>query len=415
MTQLKYGSGPDGGVAGSAPETALINLIEAAYAVPIGRGSWEDFLRDLTHTVGGRAAAFVVRGRDTVTLPCVRGHGYAPESVDSYRATWWRADPLVRTGGRLTTQPPLAWSIAEPDAGDFLSRWLVPQGLAWAMGAVLSREPDAGEVLLLVHFAPDARLPSPTALVHLDRLLPHVARAVQIDHKVEAARWEEEASRALVDRLPVGIVMVDAGGRVLSMNRRAEGFVAGADGLTVDRAGILRAATAAGSARLLELIGATAESGSSDAILVERPSQRRPFSVLVTPLADGGSEWGLRRAAAMVVIGDPDLEAEVSPDSLRALYGLTGRQAVLVSELCKGGRLEDVAGTFGISRNTAKVQLSRIFERTNTRRQSELIKMILSGPALLHLAGGGATDTPPPPAARDERPAPPPAPSPPPR
>ena len=64
-------------------------------------------------------------------------------------------------------------------------------------------------------------------------------------------------------------------------------------------------------------------------------------------------------------------------------YGLTASEARLLGALLDGKRLEDAAAQFGVSLNTVKTHLQNVFRKTDTTRQSELLSLVLTGPATL--------------------------------
>jgi DNA-binding CsgD family transcriptional regulator len=56
-------------------------------------------------------------------------------------------------------------------------------------------------------------------------------------------------------------------------------------------------------------------------------------------------------------------------------FGLTRRQAELLNILRRVDALDEAATTMGISRNTARVFLAQIFERTGIRRKADLLRL----------------------------------------
>lgn len=74
-----------------------------------------------------------------------------------------------------------------------------------------------------------------------------------------------------------------------------------------------------------------------------------------------------------------DLSNGVSPPQqrLRELFGLTVAEARLALALFEGATPGEAAAKFGISPNTARFQLARIFEKTGTGRQAELIRLTM--------------------------------------
>ena len=223
-------------------------------------------------------------------------------------------------------------------------------------------------------------------------LYPHIARAAQLHFNFQGVRGALDAADDLIDRLPVGAILLDAAGRVVRMNRAAEEIVAGNDGLTVVR-GRPVAALAPETAELDRLIGNAGLTGQGSgrhpggAMAISRPSMRRPLSVLVSPLrANGGGlpfDFGYRRPACVVLVSDPERRHTPPADIVARLHGFTASEARLAVALLEHRSLKQAADHAGLTAGTARQYLKHLFHKTDTASQSELIKLLLSGPASL--------------------------------
>ena len=120
---------------------------------------------------------------------------------------------------------------------------------------------------------------------------------------------------------------------------------------------------------------------------VSRPSMKRPYSLLVVPLPRENFALSHRRAAVAVFISDPEQEAETIDQLLSRIYGLTPAEARLASLLMQGKSLEQSGEALQITSNTARSSLKSIFGKTQTNRQSELVRLLLNSPASLNLPG----------------------------
>jgi DNA-binding CsgD family transcriptional regulator len=69
---------------------------------------------------------------------------------------------------------------------------------------------------------------------------------------------------------------------------------------------------------------------------------------------------------------------EVDESVLCKLYGLTRGEAALASILLRGKSIEEAAAELFISPHTARTHLKRIFMKTDTHRQTELVVRIVS-------------------------------------
>ena len=90
-----------------------------------------------------------------------------------------------------------------------------------------------------------------------------------------------------------------------------------------------------------------------------------------------------RAAAAALFVSDPEATIPTPGEILAGLHGLTAAESRLVQCLLQGKRLKDAAEELAITANTAKTHLKRIFRKTETNSQSELIRLILSGPIMV--------------------------------
>ena len=68
---------------------------------------------------------------------------------------------------------------------------------------------------------------------------------------------------------------------------------------------------------------------------------------------------------------------------LTRLYGLTPAEARLAAALVAGQSLVDFATEAEITANTARWTLKQVFAKTDTHRQAELVRRLLTGPAAL--------------------------------
>jgi DNA-binding CsgD family transcriptional regulator len=79
----------------------------------------------------------------------------------------------------------------------------------------------------------------------------------------------------------------------------------------------------------------------------------------------------------LVQVVDPGQSPHVEPDCLSRLFGMTKAEAALACEIALGTTLEQAAHKLSVSPNTIKTHLKRIFRKTDTARQSELIALLL--------------------------------------
>jgi DNA-binding CsgD family transcriptional regulator len=76
-------------------------------------------------------------------------------------------------------------------------------------------------------------------------------------------------------------------------------------------------------------------------------------------------------------VTDPDRNACSPIAWLQQRFGLTAAEAVFAGEVVAGAGIQAAADRLQISRSTGRTHLGRIFEKTGTHRQAELVRLIL--------------------------------------
>ncbi len=81
----------------------------------------------------------------------------------------------------------------------------------------------------------------------------------------------------------------------------------------------------------------------------------------------------------------PSRSSTRSESSSGVCYGFTPAETALVLVLLQGLDLGQAARRLSMSLNTARYHLKHVFQKTDTNRQAELIRLVLSSPVALRL------------------------------
>jgi DNA-binding CsgD family transcriptional regulator len=196
---------------------------------------------------------------------------------------------------------------------------------------------------------------------------------------VEALGWLEH-----------GILLVDERAQILFASPPAVQLLA-ERGLNVRTGGWL--GRLAGEGGELHRLIARCQKGSSAAAPLDPDLVIRlgtpPLFLQLAALDDaaGAGQSGL----VLVAIVDPGKISLPTPQRLRRQFDLTAAEAMLAVEIVKGQGLKACARQRGISETTARTHLHRIFDKTGTRRQAELVHMILTSRLALRMPKGRPT------------------------
>lgn len=364
------------------------DLVEGIYAAALEPQRWPAVLRDLACSVGAPGAVLQVQATGSGEVLFAATGGLDESALAEYARHWVRFDPRVGVG---LSRPVGEILIPEEHLGVAAFRrtaiyndFLRPLELGATLGGIVHADRE------IFVAASAQRSLRPPGFRERDRrrfvaMAPHLARAARIGHELGAAAAARQALTDALDRLPRGVLLLDTRLAVKFANTYAEEVLAAGDGLLLDRAG-LQAAHPADSAVLRALVAGAAHPAAGGPraaggyLAVRRPSLRRPLELLVTPLTPELATVAPGRAVAAVFLVDPERRLELPHEALRQLYGLTPAEARLASLLAEGIGLPEAAEQLGITRETAKSTLHLIFAKTDTRRQAELVRRLLTGP-----------------------------------
>jgi DNA-binding CsgD family transcriptional regulator len=120
----------------------------------------------------------------------------------------------------------------------------------------------------------------------------------------------------------------------------------------------------------------------SVAIGITHPDIESPLPLLVTPMHAHmiTSDLDYEGARVAVFLSDPNLQQPISVDSLVSVYNLTPSESQVAISLANGHSIDEIAKSSNHSAHTIRSQLKSVFRKTGVARQSELIKLLLTGP-----------------------------------
>jgi pimeloyl-ACP methyl ester carboxylesterase/DNA-binding CsgD family transcriptional regulator len=225
-------------------------------------------------------------------------------------------------------------------------------------------------------------------------LAPHFVRSQRMQQELQDTEVERDLLERVMDRLPLGMAIVDGHGRAISMNRAMVALAQAGSGLCL-QAGHLASdpADALGSAinrvlsrqqdhACLRLGPGRATLPSAKSALCQMPAQADAPTGLSLWVSRFGQAAGEGRA--MVLAASPGSRA-LSEGGLVAFFDLSLAEARLTQQLALGHSMEDAAKALGVSHNTAKTQLKKVFSKVGVKRQPELLQAIYASPLWLDM------------------------------
>lgn len=180
----------------------------------------------------------------------------------------------------------------------------------------------------------------------------------------------------ILDQLSVGVVVVNRSAKVVFANEVAKTLSLQDGPLRLNSC--VTSLSSPHARRLCELIRSALEGTPTRTMCLPSSAGGRPLMVLISPVGemDRSSLRGLRDAAAMIIVCDPDRATDIPPAWLTEAYGLTHAEARVALAVASGTTIPDAARELRISPNTVKTHLRRVYEKTGTCRQTELSRLM---------------------------------------
>ncbi len=220
---------------------------------------------------------------------------------------------------------------------------------------------------VLLHHRTDFRA-ADSAL--LSALAPHLDSAVDTRRRLEALTARAAMAEQALALLGIDQAALDSSGRPVAVPAEGESVRAALRGARV-------------AATLQSACSAVANRPSGTRILIRSGTDETGAPILVRP-APASPEGTLRPPQAIAVVRTDDREElAAGAQLLTEIHGLSPREAMLAQHLSRGTSLVEAGRAAGLTPESARNYSKRIYARTGTTGQADLVRLILTGLAPL--------------------------------
>jgi DNA-binding CsgD family transcriptional regulator len=270
------------------------------------------------------------------------------------------------------------------DKNEFFQDFLIPYGGRYCSCGKLY-ENDSYTVFLGVHRGIGLGPLDENAIHVLERLTPHLVRAMQLIFRHSQLQNQWAIVKATLDMLDYGAFVCDETASILVANESALARAEHDDGVRIVNGRlVLRDTTAQGQLRALLRSASETRDATNNAtgILVPR-ALRLPLQLIARKVEpDRTLLRGGDRGLWSVMLSDPQETSAPTIRALSLLYGLTPAETRIATMLVAGFTVEQIANEIQISKNTVSTHLKSLFLKTSTARQAELVRLFSSPPAI---------------------------------
>ena len=365
---------------------ALLNTISSVYAAPGGTDGWATALGDTTRLVGGKIASYMLVDPTSHSIKVSKYHGYSVDDIEAYKGMGGAQrdirvqhhDNLIP--GKVFREFEYVPDKKAYDASEWIRRDLDKYGIYWNMTARISTHGLWNDVIAVnrLKFKGPYRDEEKAAL---QTILPHLSRAAELHRTV--ARLEDiyDAVLSVLDKLLVGLIVLDTRSRVVLTNAAASRAADESGALSIRADSHLHATDVAIDIELQALIAATAKTieadGTSDGGQLILPSRAMGENLLVElmPIRDDGLPDADNIRGVAVFIVDPNRAHILNTAGLSRIFKLSSSEGAILNALVNGATPREIAEERRTSVGTVRGQIKSIFGKTGAGSQSDLLRL----------------------------------------
>lgn len=351
------------------------DLIAALHRGTLGAPPWEYFLEQLRRRTGADYARLLFQGDhdwlQSVRIPALQSG--SDDINEIYRQEFGNSQALPHKAMRLNR----VYSLDEfldsndPRHSRFKTLFMQDADIRFARNMRVA-EPNGGQIWISLGRTKSDFSASDGAL--LGSLATHLAIAAGTHAELERQRLKAGISADAIMRLNFGWFMLDASGRIIDMSEQAEALVQEAQTLRKSPDGRLMAEQADAQGILRKFLKMR-QAGESVVRSVHLSDEPWLDMLLTNPPAD--LPGALQPVAIAFVHGERSSSAERS-QHLANLFGLTLQEARLALHISHGVTIREAATLLGLTHETTRLYSKRIYAKTGTRGQADLVRLILA-------------------------------------
>jgi DNA-binding CsgD family transcriptional regulator len=374
---------------GHPAPAAFVDLVAGVYDAALSPGLWQDWLARLCAALSSPVGTLVLE-----YSPGVGATGYFAHGVKADLRGWFFGrrdrDPSL-VGGAFHLAPGEVSIVSEAVPAPlflkspFYREWLQPQGLRHCLAAQFERGAESMSAVGVMRRRGAPRFGEAERDL-LQRIIPHLRRALRVQGVRGLGEMEREAAERIGEALRVGALLANDAGHVLVASRRAAALLGDVEGPHLEDGRLV--ARTRGETRDFQKLVADATGGRDGPVsrcggaLVLSRKERPGLVVLVSPLRAPAAPPNLAEPSlALVILRAPEDVPVPSEAELRSLFGLTPAEARVACHLVDE-TVDEIAAALDVSVTTVRTHVQRLLAKTGTRRQSELVRLLVSGPWL---------------------------------
>ncbi|HWE16958.1 MAG TPA: helix-turn-helix transcriptional regulator [Hyphomicrobiaceae bacterium] len=366
----------------------LLDIVGDIYDCAIEPKRWPATLERIVDHVGGACGGIHVHDPTQRQVRFVAECRTDPEYQRSYGEAYAALNPMLTSGWFAGLDEPITicGTLGEETYRQtrIYREWSKPQGYLDAAAVTLAKSARRHAQAAIIRFERQGVFDM-ASLQPLRLLAPHIRRSVTIADLLDARALCDDMLSATLDLLVVGILLVDGEARIVHANRAGARHLIEAQAVrrSDDR---LSARDPAAAVALRDAIskatqaGAALELAKTGIAVPVTGADGRDLAAWVLPLDSGlrtefAAPFAAKAAVFLREIGDT---APLPGELFVRRYGITAAECRVLMLLTQGMSPRETADTLGCSEPTVRTHMQRLFAKTGTGGQPDLIRLAMS-------------------------------------
>ncbi|WP_420588910.1 helix-turn-helix transcriptional regulator [Bacterioplanoides sp.] len=364
-----------------------IEAISAIYDQLTDPGNWQTALDKIAWAVGADSAMLVVMDQtDPVFNTQALSSGLDPEKYQQNSIHVWPYEQAVAIPAILGSEPRTliypheCWPAEEYQQLHSVNWLRDVMGIYHRCCMRLNAQESWFDNLIVNHNSLDQGLD-----VHgqqsMFNLAPHLAKAIQIQRPFLMLKHKFNAVLAALDKLRVGVMVLNSQNRVLLNNLEAQRILESHPALRLDARQQLRASDGEEELQLQQLLSQTQATarqehhGDGGVLAFKARDQYQHLILECSPFVDNLAEMQGEIPGVLVYLVDVENNYLESVKHLNRAYNLPKAEADVAELVARGLSNHEIAELRNVSLNTVKMQLKSLFQKTRCNSRVELVRL----------------------------------------
>jgi len=368
------------------------HIVPEIYEATINPNHWDYVVTMIAKLTRSKSACLYYKNKDMDIASTIAQYGLPDSERMNFRDQCDSLDDMFATQGSNSSKEITCTQFypgsngVMPNGSELYEQWMRPNGI-YHVGGAQFIDTDTHRAGIAILREKEAGEWSDGELRVVDEVLPHLKRALNIYSEFTHLRLKQDALLKGLDRLVIGLILYDHNAQPVYINPTAKAIIEQHPALQMLN-GDLFLTNPEDEKALRKTIVDTAHIDPDDswkqsvAIGITHPDVESPLPILVTPMHAHliTSDLDYDGAKVAVFLSDPNLQQPISVDNLVSVYSLTPSEAQVSISIANGHSIDEIASQSHHSTHTIRSQLKSVFRKTGVSRQSELIKLLLTGP-----------------------------------